>query len=72
MLLRLLLLAIVIPPAYSQINNVDYKFEEVIPQGLKSARSSSSVNFEIKNNTSRFLDFRWVDFNGNWPRFFER
>ena len=65
LLLKLLFVAIVMQSAYSQINNVDYKFEEVIPQGLKSARSSSSVNFEIKNNTSRFLDFRWVDFNGN-------
>jgi hypothetical protein len=64
-LLKLLTLAIVMQSAYSQISNVDYKFEEVIPQGLKSVRSNASVNFEIKNNTSRFLDFRWIDFNGN-------
>lgn len=64
-LFKLLFLLIFMESAYSQINNVDYKFEEVIPQGLKSARSNASVNFEIKNNTSRFLDFRWVDFEGN-------
>jgi hypothetical protein len=65
LLLKLLFVAFVMHSAYSQINNVDYKFEEVIPLGLKSARSNSSLNFEIKNNTSRFLDFRWVDFDGN-------
>ena len=65
LLVKLFFVAIVVQSAYSQINNVDYKFEEVIPPTLKSARSSASVNFEIKNNTSRFLDFRWVDFDGN-------
>jgi hypothetical protein len=49
----------------SQLSNGDYKFEEIIPVGLKSASTYAHSDFQIKNNTSRYLDFRWVDFQGN-------
>jgi hypothetical protein len=51
--------------AQSQLNNSDYKFEEVIPPGIKSQPGNAQVYCEIRNNTSRFLDFRWIDFEGN-------
>jgi hypothetical protein len=44
----------------SQLSNGDYKFEEIIPVGLKSASTYAHSDFQIKNNTSRYLDFRWV------------
>jgi hypothetical protein len=51
--------------AHSQMNSGDYKFEEIIPRGLKSQPSTAQVNCVIKNNTQGFLDFRWIDFEGN-------
>ena len=45
----------------------NYTFTRSIPSGIKSKPGSEStqVRQQIRNGTNRFLDFRWINYDGN-------
>ena len=63
----LILAAGIVCSASAQQTNSYFSFNTSIPVGIKSLRtlSSNSVNLTFINQTERYIDFRWVDFNGN-------
>jgi len=48
-------------------NQSDFIFTREIPIGIKSmpGNESTTVRQTIRNATSRFLDFRWINYDGN-------
>jgi len=48
-------------------NESDFVFTRSIPTGIKSksANDSTKVRHKIRNATNRFLDFRWINYDGN-------
>lgn len=49
------------------ISDESFAFTETIPAGTRSCPGGpeTRVEVEIRNGTERFLDFRWIDFEGN-------
>ena len=51
----------------NQISPEDFLLTQEIPKGIKSRHEHgpNQVEVEILNGTGRYLDFRWIDWDGN-------
>jgi hypothetical protein len=43
----------------------DFVFSADIPVSAKSENSNGKATIEVLNSTGRYLDFRWINFDGN-------